>query len=242
MLCGLIMRGVAFDFRVKARAAHREIWNKVFFAGSLIMALSQGYMLGSYILGFDGGWAAFAFSMLAGVCVAAGYCLIGACWLIMKTEGELQKKSVRWAQIASYATVIGIILISITTPMVSPRIFEKWFVLPQILWLSPLPIISGALFVWLWFLTFRLPAENDRHSLTPFLILATIFACGFGGLAYSFYPFVVPDQITIWQAAAATESLAIILAGTVVVLPVIIGYSFYAYRVFGGKAGELRYD
>ena len=111
-----------------------------------------------------------------------------------------------------------------------------------LLYLSPLPILSALLFLWLWRQTFHLPKPDDRHSLTPFLTLAAIFALGFAGLAWSFYPFVVPDKLTIWQAASATESLAIILAGTVVVLPVIIFYSFYAYRVFGGKATDLTYD
>ncbi|WP_245473092.1 cytochrome d ubiquinol oxidase subunit II, partial [Mesorhizobium sp. M7A.F.Ca.CA.002.05.1.1] len=117
-----------------------------------------------------------------------------------------------------------------------------WFVWPEMLYLSPLPILSAFLFLWLWRQTFHLPKPDDRHSLMPFLTLAAIFALGFAGLAWSFYPFVVPDRLTIWQAASAPESLAIILAGTVVVLPVIIFYSFYAYRVFGGKATDLTYD
>ena len=110
------------------------------------------------------------------------------------------------------------------------------------LYLSPLPILSGILFLWLWWQTFHLPKPDDRHALLPFLTLAAIFALGFCGLAWSFYPFVVPDRLTIWQAASAPESLAIILAGTAVVLPVIIFYSFYAYRVFAGKATDLTYD
>ena len=108
--------------------------------------------------------------------------------------------------------------------------------------LAPLPIVTGAAFLWLWLLSFRLPAKGDRHALTPFLVLAAIFALGFAGLAYSFYPFVVPDRLTIWEAASAPESLAIILAGTAVVLPVMIGASFYVYRVFSGKATDLSYD
>jgi len=105
-----------------------------------------------------------------------------------------------------------------------------------------LPLASGLLFLWLWRQTFVLPKTDDRHAILPFLTLSLIFALGFAGLAYSFYPYVVPDRLTIWQAAAAPESLAVVLVGACFVLPVIVGYSFYAYRVFGGKAGDLRYD
>ena len=127
MLIGLTLRGVAFDFRAKAKIAHKNAWNNAFFAGSLITAMAQGYMLGSYIVGFEQSFAAIAFSFLVGLCVAAGYCLIGACWLIMKTEGELQRKSVRWARISLWATMLAIALISISTPLVSERIFKKLY-------------------------------------------------------------------------------------------------------------------
>ena len=242
LLFGLILRGVAFDFRAKVPPHRKSRWNAVFFAGSLIASLAQGYMLGVYVLGLETGLPAIGFGALVALCLAAAYAAMGAAWLIYKSEGELQEKAVRWLRYALVFTALGMAAVSLATPFASPRIFDKWFVMPQMLWLSPLPLVSGALFVWLWLLTFRLPAPGDRHALTPFLILALIFAAGFAGLAYSFYPYVVPDRITIWQAAAAPESLAIILAGTAFVLPVIIGYSFYAYRVFGGKAGELRYD
>ena len=176
------------------------------------------------------------------LCLAAAYVAMGAAWLIYKSEGELQIRSVRWLRWALIVTALGMAAVSLATPWASPRIFDKWFALPHLYWLLPLPVVSGALFLWLFLLTFRLPAPDDRHSLKPFLIMAAIFATGFAGLAYSFYPYVVPERLTIWEAAAAPESLGIILAGTAFVLPVIIGYSFYAYRVFGGKAGDLRYD
>jgi cytochrome d ubiquinol oxidase subunit II len=242
LLFGLILRGVAFDFRAKVPPHRKRRWNASFLAGSLIASLAQGYMLGVYVLGLQTGWAAAGFGALVALCLAASYAAMGAAWLIYKSEGELQEKAVRWLRYALVFTALGMAAVSLATPFASPRIFDKWFVLPQFFWLLPLPVVSGALFLWLFLLTFRLPAPGDRHALTPFLILAAIFAAGFAGLAYSFYPFVVPDRMTIWDAAAAPESLGIILAGTAFVLPVIIGYSFYAYRVFGGKAGELRYD
>ena len=242
LLFGLIMRGVAFDFRAKVPAGRKRRWNRIFFTGSLVASLAQGYMLGVYVLGLDSGLVAMAFGALVAFCLAAAYAAMGAAWLIYKTEGELQKKAVRWLRAALVFTVLGMGAVSLATPLASPRIFDRWFVWPEMLYLSPLPILSAGLFVMLWRQTFGLPKPDDRHSLMPFLTLAAIFALGFSGLAWSFYPFVVPDQLTIWQAAAATDSLAIILVGTAFVLPVIIFYSFYAYRVFGGKAGELRYD
>ena len=242
LLVGLILRGVAFDFRAKVPLHRKHRWDKLFLAGSLTASLAQGYMLGVYVLGLEQGWLAIGFGLLVALCLAASYAAMGAAWLIYKTEGELQKKAVRWLRSTLVLTALGMAAVSLASPFASPRIFEKWFTFPDIFYLAPLPLIAGLLFVWLFTLTFRLPAEGDRHSITPFLVLAAIFTAGFAGLAYSFYPYVVPERITIWQAAAAPESLAIILVGTCFVLPVIIGYSFYAYRVFGGKAGELSYD
>jgi cytochrome d ubiquinol oxidase subunit II len=242
LLVGLILRGVAFDFRAKVPAGHKQRWNRLFFAGSLTASLAQGYMLGVYVLGLRPGLGAMAFGALVALCLAAAYAAMGAAWLIYKSEGELQKKAVLWLRSALVFTALGMAAVSLATPFASLRIFDKWFTFPAMLYLSPLPILSAALFFALWRQTFHLPKPNDRHALMPFLILAAIFTLGFAGLAWSFYPFVVPDRMTIWQAASATDSLVIILAGTAVVLPVIIIYSFYAYHVFGGKAGDLRYD
>ncbi|MGY6707195.1 MAG: cytochrome d ubiquinol oxidase subunit II [Rhizobiaceae bacterium] len=242
LLIGLILRGVAFEFRAKVPIHRKGRWDLIFFSGSLMAALAQGFMLGLYVLGLDFGLAAFAFAALVAICLTASYAAMGAAWLIYKTEGELQKKAVRFLRRALAFTAVGMVAVSAATPFASPRIFEKWFVWPEIAILAPLPIITVLLFLWLWRLTFKLPAPGDRHALSPFLVLSAIFTLGFAGLAYSFYPYVVPERMTIWEAAAAPESLAIILIGTAFVLPVIIFYSFYAYRVFGGKAHDLRYD
>jgi cytochrome d ubiquinol oxidase subunit II len=242
LLIGLIVRGVAFEFRAKVPSHRKHRWDFLFLAGSLTASLAQGFMLGVYVLGLDTSWFGFAFGALVALCLAASYAAMGAAWVIYKAEGELQRKAVAWLRSALLFTALGMAAISVASPLASARIWEKWFTFPEILWLAPLPLVSAALFALLWWLTFRLPAEGDRHALKPFLMLAAIFTLGFAGLAWSFYPYVVPDRLTIWDAASATESLAIVLAGTSVVLPVIIVYSFYAYRVFGGKATELRYD
>ncbi|WP_296743061.1 cytochrome d ubiquinol oxidase subunit II [Mesorhizobium sp.] len=242
LLVGLILRGVAFDFRAKVPAGKKRRWNRIFFLGSTIASLAQGYMLGVYVLGLDVGFGGMAFGALVALCLSAAYAAMGSAWLIYKTEGDLQRKAVRWLRTALVLTALGMVAVSLATPFASPRIFDRWFLWPEILYLSPLPILSALLFFWLWRQTFHLPKPDDRHAIRPFLTLAAIFTLGFAGLAWSFYPYVVPDKLTIWQAASAPESLAVILVGTAVVLPIIIFYSFFAYRVFSGKATDLTYD
>lgn len=242
MLLGLIMRGVAFEFRAKADVKYKSAWNNIFWFGSLLTAFAQGYMLGSYILGFDDSVQAMAFSILTGLSLIAGYSLIGACWLIMKTAGELQKKAILWAQYALYGAVGGIVLVSLATPIVSERIFERWFSHPNFLILSPIPVITGVLALVLRQWLRKLPYSGDKWCWVPFVATATIFALCFIGLAYSFYPYIVPDRLLIVEAASAPESLMIMLIGALIVLPCLIGYTFVAYRIFHGKAHDLSYD
>lgn len=243
MLIGLILRGVAFDFRMKAHAKYKTAWNRAFFGGSLLTAFAQGFMLGAYILGFDhDSPVSFAFSVLVGFCVAAAYCLIGAGWLIMKTEGELQRRAVRWARLSLWGTGIGIVLISAVTPLASTRIFDKWFAVPNMFFLAPVPLVTAALALWVDRLLARLPLPGDRLCWGPFAATIGMFVLCFGGLAYSFFPYIVPDRLLIVEAASAPESLMIILIGALIVLPCLIGYTFVAYRIFHGKARELSYE
>ncbi|WP_020202410.1 MULTISPECIES: cytochrome d ubiquinol oxidase subunit II [Cupriavidus] len=245
MLAGLIIRGVAFDFRVKARAHHKPWWNRAFYAGSLLAGFSQGLMLGLYVTGFRHDWPDIIFAVVVGLCLVAGYCLLGAGWLIMKTEGALQRRAVYWARRSLWLTGTGVTLISVVTPLVSQRIFDKWFSLPNIILLAPIPLVTVALFVILDRLLRRMPAMlergNDRWCWVPFAGTAVIFLMAFNGLAYSLFPYLVVDKIDVWQAASAPESLGVILAGAAVVLPTILGYTLYAYRVFWGKATDLHY-
>ncbi|MEL6596385.1 MAG: cytochrome d ubiquinol oxidase subunit II [Pseudomonadota bacterium] len=242
MLIGLILRGVAFEFRVKAPIKHKASWNNAFFIGSMMTSLSQGFMLGMYIMGLEYTWATFAFACVTAVFLTVGYSFIGACWLILKTEERLQLKSVAWAKGGIWWLVIGLGAISLASPLVSPRIFEKWFSFPEAILLAPLPIMSVLLVALLWAALRKLPTRDDSWAWFPFVCSIVLFTLSFFGLAYSFYPYVVPEQITIYEAASAPESLFIILVGTVFVLPTIIGYTVLAYTVFRGKATELSYD
>ena len=243
LLVGLILRGVAFDFRAKVPVSHKPRWNRVFFAGSLIASLAQGYMLGVYVLGLDPRLPAIAFGALVALCLAAAYAAMGAAWLIYKTEGELQKKAVRWLRgalvlhrarhgrrVARHAARQPAHLRQMVRASPSSSICRRCRSCRRLCssGCGGRPSICRS--------------RTTATRLLPFLTLALIFALGFAGLAWSFYPFVVPDRLTIWQAASAPESLAVILVGTVFVLPVIIGASFFVYRVFSGKATELHYD
>ncbi|MEO1224909.1 MAG: cytochrome d ubiquinol oxidase subunit II [Pseudomonadota bacterium] len=242
LLIGLILRGVAFEFRAKAPASHKPLWNVAFFVGSLMASLTQGFMLGLYIMGLQYTAETIAFALLTSVCLTAGYAFIGACWLILKTEGRLQARAVVWAKRGLAGVVAGIAAISLASPLVSPRIFEKWFSVPEVLLLAPLPLVSAGLVALLFVSLRHLPDDGERWSWIPFVAATVLFALAFAGLAYSFYPYVVPERMTIYEAASAPESLFIIFVGTCFVLPAIIGYTVLSYTVFRGKARELRYD
>jgi cytochrome bd ubiquinol oxidase subunit II len=242
MLVGLILRGVAFEFRVKAPGSHKATWDRLFFAGSLMTSLSQGFMLGLYIMGLEWTLPHVAFALLTAVFLTVGYSFIGATWLILKTDGRLQEKAVAWARGGIWGLVLGIGAISAASPLVSARIFGKWFSFPEIVWLAPLPILSGALILYLWTTLRRLPAPGDAGSMGPFAASVALFTLAFAGLSYSYYPYVVPERLTIYDAASAPESLMIILVGVCFVLPAILGYTALAYAVFRGKATDLRYD
>jgi cytochrome d ubiquinol oxidase subunit II len=242
MLIGLIFRGVAFEFRVKAPISQKKLWNRLFFAGSLLTSLTQGYMLGSYIMAFEKTPEAYAFAGLTAICLTAGYALVGATWLIFKTSDALQKQAAKWALWSLSLTAVGMAQVSIVTPLVSERIADKWFTLPNLLFLSPIPLLTLGLFLWLVKELLQQPRTDDKRSWAPFLGASSFFLLGFIGLGYSFFPYVVPEKLTIWQAASSAEALSLILIGTIFVLPVILFYSVFAHWVFRGKAMELRYD
>ena len=245
MLVGLTLRGVAFDFRVKAHDDHKRLWNLAFHAGSVLAGWSQGFMLGSMITGFRHDLAGILFSSLIGLCLLAAYALLGAGWLIIKTEGELQLMAVAWARRSLWLTGLGVLAISVATPLISHNIFLKWFSFPNVVLLLPIPAATLVLFGTIWRSLGRLPIRleqgNEYGIGVPFGATVGIFLLAFYGLGYSIFPWLVIDRITIWQAASAPEALLVIFYGVAVVLPVIIAYTVFAYRVFWGKSTALRY-
>jgi cytochrome d ubiquinol oxidase subunit II len=229
MLVGLMLRGVAFELRQKAVGWHGELWNWLFWFGSFLASFAQGYMLGRYLTAFQPGWGYGLFSLVVGAALCGGYVLLGAAWLILRTEGALQKKAIGWTKWGLLWVALGVALVSLATPMVSEVVYHRWFDFPQTLALMVLPAASVLSWVWVW-------RSLGRSEWKPLAGAMAIFALAFMGLAYSVFPYVVLGWITIWEAAAHPSALKVMLAGALVVLPVLVGYTVFAYRVFRGKA------
>ena len=242
MLFGLILRGVAFDFRAKTPPARRTLWTRLFWIGSIVAAWAQGYILGGVVTGHNHGLYYRLFSAFVGACVVAGYAQLGAAWLIMKTEGALQRQAVRWARRAWWGLAAGIVAVSVVTPQMDPQIWQRWTSVTG-LYLAPLPIATALCLIALAAVLRTLPRPHDKLCWLPFALTAAIFTLAFLGLAASLFPWLLMGRITLWQGAAAPSSLKLVLAGACVVLPVIIAYNAYAYRVFWGKTDKtLSYD
>lgn len=187
MLMGLILRGVSFDFRVKVNIEQKPLWNLLFYIGSLIASVSQGIMIGRLIVGFDSGILGWVFSLLVGLSLPAGYILLGSTWLILKSEGNLQQQSFRWAKTSLWLTGFGIALVSASTPYFSPEIMHKWFAWPQILWLSPIPIATAILFFLANHFICAIEKGSSKSEWLPFACVVAIFWLAFLALLIAFF-------------------------------------------------------
>ncbi len=229
MLTGLMLRGVSFELRMKAVGWHAELWNWLFWFGSFLASFAQGFMLGRYLTAFQPGWNYLLFSLLVGAALCGGYVLLGATWLILRTEGPLQTKAMGWTKWGLLWVALGVALVSLGTPVVSEQVYARWFDFPQTLALMVLPAASVVSWLWVW-------RSLGRSDWKPFAGAVAIFVLAFLGLAYSVFPYVVIGWLTIWEAAAHPSALTVTLIGVAIVLPFLIGYTFFAYRVFSGKA------
>jgi cytochrome d ubiquinol oxidase subunit II len=242
MLVGLILRGVSFDFRVKAAAGQKRMWNRAFALGSMVAALAQGWMVGSYVTGLQSGTTSVAFAALIATTLPALYVVLGASWLLIKTEGELFTKAARWGRRAMLPMGVGLLAVSVATPLVSPTIAAKWFSLPNFIGLMPIPIATvvafGAVY---WVLHRNATASTGQHAWIALAGTGLVCVMAALGLAYSLYPYVVLDRLTVWEAAAAHASLSFVFVGVVIVIPVTLGYTVFVYRVFRGKVTSLSY-
>ncbi|CAN7690401.1 cytochrome d ubiquinol oxidase subunit II [Rhizobium rhizogenes] len=243
MLLGLVFRGVAFEFRWRD-PRHRPFWDVAFSVGSFVAAFAQGITLGAILQGihvendaYAGGWLDWLspFSLLTGIAVVIGYALLGATWLIWKTEGTSQHHARRVAFWVGLATLIALAAVSVATPFLAYDYWRRWFAMPDVLLTAQVPLlvlICSATFFW------SLRREFER---APFLMALALFLLGFIGLGISIYPYIVPRAVTIWDAAAPRESQVFMLFGALVIIPVILVYTGWAYWVFRGKAGVHGY-
>jgi cytochrome d ubiquinol oxidase subunit II len=242
MLVGLIFRGVAFEFRFKASDNGRRWWDLAFAVGSGMAAMMQGVALGAFIQGFEVEGRAYAggpfdwltpFAVFVGIALCLGYALLGAAWLVMKTEGELQGRAWRLLWPLTFLVLAAVGGVSLWTPFLNPAIEARWFTWPNLLYLSPVPILVGVLAL------FLLRAEAQRRERQPFLLALALFVLAYIGLGISLWPHIIPPEIDIWEAAAPKESQSFLLVGVVPMVFIILGYTAYSYWVFRGKvAGE----
>ncbi len=244
MLLGLVFRGVAFEFRWRAAKQYQWHWDASFFAGSICAAFAQGIVLGAILQGvsvtgrsYSGQWWEWLspFSLLCGASVVVGYALLGCCWLIYRAEGELQDRAYALAKWFGVGTSIAVLAVSAATPFLEGEYYRRWFSVPNIYLLSPIPLLAGAAAL----LFFR--SLVKRAELAPFLLALALFLLAFIGLGVSMFPYLVPGKVTIWQAAAPATSQMFMLVGAGILVPIIVAYSGYAYWVFRGKVGHEGY-
>jgi cytochrome d ubiquinol oxidase subunit II len=236
MLLALVFRGVAFEFRFRD-VEHVTFWDHAFHYGSLVATFSQGIVLGAFIQGFQVDGRHFAgtsfdcftpFSLLTGIALVFGYGLLGACWLILKMEGDLQARARRQARICFLGVIACIGIVSLWTPISSVEISERWFSWPNIAFLAPVPVITAILALLEW-------RAIGRHEMAPFFYAVALFAMSYLGIGISLYPMVVPHSFTLWQAASDPSTQLFLLLGTLFLLPVILVYTGWSYWVFRGK-------
>jgi cytochrome d ubiquinol oxidase subunit II len=237
MLLALIFRGLAFEFRYRD-AEHRTFWDHGFAFGSAIAAFAQGVVLGAFIQGFHVEGRQFVgssfdcftpFSVFVGIALMFGYALLGAGWLVIKTEGALQDWARGFGRHALIGTCMAVGAVSLWTPLANVSIAARWFSWPNIVWLAPVPLITVALIWYAW------RSLNDRSEYAPFIAALGLFVMSYLGIAISLWPMIVPGHFTLEQAAASQSTQAFLLVGTLVLLPIILVYTGWSYWVFRGK-------
>jgi cytochrome d ubiquinol oxidase subunit II len=237
MLIGLVFRGVAFEFRWRTQG-ERNRWDFAFAGGSWVAALAQGIALGAILQGihvegrhYAGGWWDWLtpFSILTGVSLVVGYALLAATWLVLKTEGDLRERAYHLCWYLLFAMLAAIGTVSIATPFLHIQYAQRWFTWPNVVLTAPVPIAVAAVAVAL------LRALANKQDSQPFYLVLALFALSYAGLGISIYPYIVPQSITIWQAASPKNSQLFMLVGVAILIPLILGYTAWAYWVFRGK-------
>jgi cytochrome bd ubiquinol oxidase subunit II len=236
MLIALVFRGVAFEFRFKAETS-RHLWDKSFHYGSLLATFSQGVVLGAFVQGvrvegrqYAGGMLDWLtpFSLMCGVALVFGYALLGATWLVWRTGGGLQAWARRMSRLMLLAVILFVGIVSLWTPLLNEAIAARWFTMPNLVLLSPVPLVTAGLALWLW-------RASAKREVLPFALAIGLFTLSYLGLAISLWPMLIPPDISIWQAASPPETQTFLLVGMSFLLPTLIAYTIYCYWVFRGK-------
>ncbi|HJZ31869.1 MAG TPA: cytochrome d ubiquinol oxidase subunit II [Hyphomicrobiaceae bacterium] len=237
MLLGLIFRGVAFEFRFRS-TRRKLLWDGAFAAGSTLAAFAQGVALGALVQGipvagraYAGGWWDWLswFSLLTGLALVVGYALLGATWLVWKTNGPVQQKAYAAAWVTGLGTLALIGLVSVIMPFLDPLFRQRWFSWPNMVYAAPVPILVALAAALL------LVGLSRQWQRAPFLAAVLLFVLSYIGLGINFYPYILPPSLTIWEAAAPAASLQFLLVGALVLIPLILCYTAWAYWVFRGK-------
>jgi cytochrome d ubiquinol oxidase subunit II len=238
MLIGLVFRGVAFEFRFKAREHERHFWDKAFIGGSIAATFFQGVTLGTYIQGMQVVGRAYAggpldwispFSIFTGFGLIVAYALLGSTWLIMKTQDSLQQRAFAITRALVWLLLAVIVVISIWTPLLDAKIAQRWFSFPNLIWFAPVPLLVAANTY------FLLRALKNKRQVWPFLFTLALVFLGYSGLGISLWPHIIPPSITIWEASSPPQSQGFTLVGALLIIPIILGYTVWAYYVFRGK-------
>jgi cytochrome d ubiquinol oxidase subunit II len=238
MLLALVLRGVAFEFRFKAREHERHFWDKTFIGGSIAATFFQGMVLGTFIRGIPVAGGAYAggpldwispFSLFTGIGLLVTYALLGSTWLIMKTEGALQLRAYGLTRWLTWKLLAVIVIVSVWTPLADASIAARWFSLPNLLWFSPVPllVVTSAYML--------LRSLTRKAQTVPFLATLALVFLGYSGLGLSLWPNIVPPAISIWQASSPPESQGFTLVGALIIIPIILSYTVWSYYVFRGK-------
>jgi cytochrome d ubiquinol oxidase subunit II len=237
MLLALVFRGLAFEFRFRD-AENKTFWDHAFCYGSAIATFAQGLVLGAFVQGFPVHNGQFAgtsfsfltpFSILTGIALLFGYGLLGAGWLVMKTEGAIQAAARRQARVCLVGVVAAIAVVSVWTPIMSPMVAARWFAWPNLALFAPVPVLTGLVAAGTW------RTLDSKTEAAPFFGGVCLFVLAYTGMAISLYPMIVPYQVTLWEAASSPRTQAFLLVGTLFLLPVILTYSSWSYWVFRGK-------
>lgn len=234
MVIALLFRGVVFEFRLKALPSGRKIWDTIFAMASLMVTLIQGVVLGNFICGIRAESSIIVpFTVFTGIGLVFGYCLLGSTRLIIKTTGILQEKMTILAYFALAGVIMGMLVASVWTPALNPQIFERWFVQGHWIYLMILPyisVIAAGILYW---------SLSRREESPPFWCAIVLFLCAYVGFIISLYPYIIPFQKTVWDAAAPASSLRFLLFGVIIMLPILLVYTGYSYHIFKGKVKNV---